>query len=421
MGGFSDRLRHLWHFNVTLGNVWFNSVAIFCNILQIVVTVALLGYFHSKITLEYAWWPSFEVLRLFILTIARVDVILKFNPEYMDNVHSRRIIMLCNLIGAFSIVVGGTIYFVLLPDYSRIMYLLFITVLPIFIFIRLCLTAPMFATLIWGVPLYRLHDGNNYERIADSTISARQGHSDADDLDNEPHRLNNTNVPIYQATFQNEDLYDAMDQRQLEYLFQQNRAENARSLREQQDYEFEEALRQEQQVSNATNGENRSNYQIKVGEIPTKNHNKIEDDSEMEYSAENEALASKIMSLRELPSEPARTSNTVSVRVRLPNNIQIVRLFDCKATIDDVKLWINHKLIDHDSCHLVDNFQLVSTMPRTVYKDGALTLESARFWIPNSKVECRTPVLYVEECVSKEGNTSNNKKEIGEHRITQKA
>jgi len=245
-------------------------------------------------------------------------------------------------------------------------------------------------------------------------------------LDNEPQRLNNrgntTSVPIYQATFQNEDLYDVMDQRQLEYVFQQSRAENARSLREQQDYEFEEALRQEQQVSNPTTGENRNNYVAKVGENRTNDAIKNEDEIEMEYSQANEVLAQKIMSLRELPGEVARSSNTVSVRIRLPNNNQIVRLFDCKATIDDVKLWINHKLIDYDLSNMVNNFQLVSTMPRTVYKDGNLNLESAGFWFPNSKVECRTPLLYVEECLSKESSSGkNNKKEIGEHRITQKA
>jgi len=102
--------------------------------------------------------------------------------------------------------------------------------------------------------------------------------------------------------------------------------------------------------------------------------------------------------LRELPEEPTRSNNTVATRIRLPNGVQCSRLFDCKATIEDIKLWINHTLIDNDLTNLINNFQLVSAMPRTIYKDDTITLEKLGFWQPNAKNECRTPILYIEEC-----------------------
>ena len=106
MGGFSEcletRVRQLWHYNTTFGSLGFNIAAIQINVLQLIVTAVLLGIWHSKATIEYIWWPAFECVRIFVLTMCRADVLLKDISDIRSNSRAssqtRRIIMLCNLI-----------------------------------------------------------------------------------------------------------------------------------------------------------------------------------------------------------------------------------------------------------------------------------------------------------------------------------
>lgn len=91
------------------------------------------------------------------------------------------------------------------------------------------------------------------------------------------------------------------------------------------------------------------------------------------------------------------SDSCVSVRIRLLNGVRCERLFSKLNTIADVCLWVKHECAKHSLGYLIGKFQLVSTMPRTVYSDMGKTMEELNFWRKNSKRALVSPVLYVEE------------------------
>lgn len=177
MGGFGEwfegRVKELWHYNTTFGSLGFNILAIQLNVLQLIITAVLLGIWHSYVTIEYIWWPAFECARIFVLTLCRADVLLKDVSEIRNNPRAssqtRRIIMLCNLIGAASIIIGAPVFLLLLSQTNDAMYWTFVITFVVLTVVRICLTIPMFSALIYGTSMYRIIDGNNYERIGDPT------------------------------------------------------------------------------------------------------------------------------------------------------------------------------------------------------------------------------------------------------------
>ena len=101
------------------------------------------------------------------------------------------------------------------------------------------------------------------------------------------------------------------------------------------------------------------------------------------------------------------SKETVSVRIRLPNGKQCLRKFTHKNNIGDIKNWVNHELVNNENAELINEFELVSTMPRTVYKNNTQTMKQLGFWRENAKRECRTPLLYVEEHAIVHGDESD--------------
>ena len=89
------------------------------------------------------------------------------------------------------------------------------------------------------------------------------------------------------------------------------------------------------------------------------------------------------------------SKETVSVRIRLPK--QCLLKFTHKNNIGDIKNWVNHELVNHENAELINEFELVSTMPRKVYKNNTQTMKQIGFWRESAKRECRTPLLYVKE------------------------
>ena len=186
MGGLQEHIRQLNNYNTIFGSFWFNILCVACNLGEIITSVVLLGFFHNVLSVDYMWWPSIEMLRLFVLTILRFDVMLKGVDNYSDNrngfKYTKRMIVLCNLIGFFFIVVGGPIYLALLSTpanslYARAtVYTLFMSIYPSFMLLRALLTIPMFCTLITGSnPMWQLNQG--YQRI-DDAVNTRQRRTD---------------------------------------------------------------------------------------------------------------------------------------------------------------------------------------------------------------------------------------------------
>ncbi|ETO32200.1 hypothetical protein RFI_04920, partial [Reticulomyxa filosa] len=91
------------------------------------------------------------------------------------------------------------------------------------------------------------------------------------------------------------------------------------------------------------------------------------------------------------------TKTTLRARIRLPNGIRCTRLFSNSSTLSEMKLWVNHELIDNNLAHVVNRFRLGSTYPRTVYDENDKTMEQLGFWRPNTSRTLETPMLYVEE------------------------
>ena len=155
----------------------YNILCVSCNLIEIITSVVLLGYFHSVITIDYIWWPFIEIIRLFILTLLRFDVMLKGVENYEENrngfKYTKRCIIIINLIGFFIILIGAPIYLSLLSTptnslYDKsLAYTIFMSIYPLFILIRILLTLPMYCTLFIGTnPCYEINQG--YQRIDDA-------------------------------------------------------------------------------------------------------------------------------------------------------------------------------------------------------------------------------------------------------------
>ncbi|ETO17660.1 hypothetical protein RFI_19661 [Reticulomyxa filosa] len=190
MQGYTEKVRELWDHNTTFANLWFNVLSSFC-------------YYHEHITAQYLWWPILESIRLFLLTLARVDVILK-EPQYLASVASndsnssntneadnrnneargegeqtRRLIVACNVSGVVNLGIGLPLFLLMLNrDKQNPLYTTSLTIFPLFLLLRIILSVPMIVAVIWKTPFYRSYNGNNYERIIDSTLTTH--HSPVD-------------------------------------------------------------------------------------------------------------------------------------------------------------------------------------------------------------------------------------------------
>ena len=177
MGGFEEHLRTLNTYNTIFGTFWYNILCVSCNLVEIIATVVLMGYFHSIITIDYIWWPAIEMVRLFLLSMLRFDVMLKGVENYSDNrngfKYTKRMILILNLIGFFYILIAGPVYLALLSTASNstgtmaLIYTLFMSIYPSFMMVRFLLSLPIFCTLITGTnPIYAINQG--YQRIDDA-------------------------------------------------------------------------------------------------------------------------------------------------------------------------------------------------------------------------------------------------------------
>merc|ERR1712130_602986 len=91
--------------------------------------------------------------------------------------YTKRMIVICNLIGFFIILIGAPIYLSLLSTPSnslyekQTIYTIFLSITCSFILIRICLSMPMYLTLFCGMnPMYS--SNHEYERI-DASISTQ--------------------------------------------------------------------------------------------------------------------------------------------------------------------------------------------------------------------------------------------------------
>lgn len=182
MGGLEEHVRQLNNYSTIFGPFWFNILCVSMNLIEIITSVVLLGYFHSVISIDYIWWPFIEIIRLFILTIFRFDVMLKGVENYNDNrngfKYTKRSIIICNLIGFFIILIGAPIYLSLLSTPTNSLYdkqtayTLFMSIYPIFILIRILLTLPMYFTLIIGTnPIY--NSLNHQYQVIDDAVATQ--------------------------------------------------------------------------------------------------------------------------------------------------------------------------------------------------------------------------------------------------------
>eukprot|EP00485_Elphidium_margaritaceum_P004124 CAMPEP_0202691072 /NCGR_PEP_ID=MMETSP1385-20130828/5886_1 /ASSEMBLY_ACC=CAM_ASM_000861 /TAXON_ID=933848 /ORGANISM="Elphidium margaritaceum" /LENGTH=437 /DNA_ID=CAMNT_0049346417 /DNA_START=70 /DNA_END=1383 /DNA_ORIENTATION=+ len=436
MGGLEEHIRQLNNYNTVFGTFWFNVVCISASLAQIITSVVLLGYYHSVISLDYIWWPSIEVVRLCVLTMLRFDVILKGSEDYDENrngfKYTKRMIMLCNLIGFFFILVGAPIFLSLLSTesnslYSRAQcYTAFITAFPLFIAFRILLTIPMYCTLLLGVnPIWELHSG--YQRIDDAMANhyrrqqRSQYHRSAADYepngyDDEPE----THEERAQRQMRRHLRLVQLEQRQMQLAMEESRRDAFRNTRKEQDQEYEralkeahdqETLRQSAQSLQSLQSQSWTEPPVDIlSEEPplretadmqatttTAMADMVSSDAYDESDKNDAVMGTVGEELEALPPESEESSECVSIRIRLPNGIRIQRRFHFSATVKDVMLWTHHECMKHQLRHLVHHCQLISDWPRTVYNDDTLSLRELKFWRPNAKRKIVSPLLYLQE------------------------
>jgi len=425
MGGLTERIRKLNNYHTIFGSFWFNILCVSCNLSEIITTVVLLGFFHNVLSVDYMWWPSIEMLRLFILTILRFDVMLKGVDNYSDNrngfKYTKRMILLCNLIGFFFILIAGPIYLALLSTpanslYARsTVYTLFMSIYPSFMLLRALLSVPMFCTLITGAnPIWPMNQG--YQRI-DDAVNTRQRRTDRrqnssrsqmDGYQQESVVEQNAEERA-QRERRREWRLQEMERRQMELAIDNSRRDAFRSDRRVQDEEYEralkeaeeEALRQRQcaeqervEAANNSHSPNGNGRESPASE-QSGDLNAIgmaSDDAENEAYREAEQF-----DLEPLQNEVADSAECVGVRVRLPNGERIERRFHFSASVGAIVLWTQHECVKHNQAHLIGHSQLISTMPHTEYNDMMVDLKTLQFWRPNAKRKLVSPLLYVEE------------------------
>jgi len=410
MGGFEEHIRQLNNYNTIFGTFWFNILCVSCNLAEIICTVVLLGYYHNDLTIDYMWWPGIEMVRLFLLSMLRFDVMLKGVENYSDNrngfKYTKRMILIINLIGFFFILIGGPVYLALLSTASNstgsmtAIYTLFMSVYPSFMMVRALLSLPIFCTLITGTnPIYAINQG--YQRIDDAVAHqhaglTRQRRSQADGYDDDEAVTHDERV---QRQIRREWRLMEMERRQMELAIDNSRRDAFRQDRKTQDQEYERALKEaEAEAAEAANRgilEEEESSNVMAGNM----NNEAVPSSEQSASpprhdADHEE---EDIVLRDLPLEPEESSDCVTMRVRLPNGERLQRRFHYRSNIADVTLWTQHECKRYGQTYLIGNSQLISTMPRTVYDDMTASMETLRFWRPNAKRKIVSPWLYVEE------------------------
>lgn len=418
MGGFWDfiesRIHELWHYNTTFGSLWFNVIAVNINVLQLVITAAILGFWHSYVTIEHIWWPAFECVRIFILTICRVNCMLKNAQDFRINARAtaqlRRIIMFCNLVGAASLSIGAPIYLFLLPNNDDLMYLSFLISFIVIILARIGLTFPMFVAIIFGTSFYSVIDGN-YERIDDMPDNQAQQRDPLLEHSDDHPQISLSTPHRGRSRFA---ILAQFEQQQLQRAIEASRYESIRNQREAQDKEYEKALAEQrllESVGNPNLTEIKQNTSMSSLSSPS---DELTDESD-ELSREEilkqekeEAMREIINDLPRLKNEPSKTEDTVSIRVRLPNGKRLSRRFDRTDNIGSIKTWVNHELVQNDNAELINDFELVSTMPRTIYMNDNETMQNLRFWRQNAKRECHSPLLYVEDITPNQYKTDDS-------------
>eukprot|EP00484_Ammonia_sp_Unknown_P001312 CAMPEP_0197021306 /NCGR_PEP_ID=MMETSP1384-20130603/2181_1 /TAXON_ID=29189 /ORGANISM="Ammonia sp." /LENGTH=452 /DNA_ID=CAMNT_0042449099 /DNA_START=85 /DNA_END=1443 /DNA_ORIENTATION=- len=451
MGGLEEHIRQLNNYNTIFGTFWFNILCVSLNIAQIITSVVLLGYFHTLITIDYIWWPAIETIRLCILTLLRFDVMLKGVENYSDNrsgfKYTKRMIIICNLIGFFFILIGAPIYLALLSTptnslYERAnCYTIFMSVYPIFIAVRIFLTIPMYCTLLIGTnPIWEINQG--YQRIDDALATrhrqtqrrvrrAQDGYQYDDTNEARPE----TNEERAQRQMRRQWRIMELERRQMQLAIEESRRDAFRNTRKEQDDEYERALREakeareraerERDAEQAANGNNDDNNAFSAppqiqeenmlfGSNANANSSFLSsgtdgvdaDGDDMGMGSGGDAMDDSMndmynienkMELDALPPEAEESEECVCVRIRLPNGIRCQRRFHFSASMEEVMLWTYHECMKHRQTHLVNHCQLVSTHPRTVYDEMEKNLKELKFWRPNAKRMLASHLLFVEE------------------------
>jgi len=395
-------------YNTIFGTFWFNILCVSCNLIEIITTVVLLGFFHSIITIDYIWWPAIEMARLFLLSLLRFDVMLKGVENYSDNrngfKYTKRMILILNLIGFFFILIAGPVYLALLSTASNslgskaLIYTLFMSIYPSFMLVRFLLSLPMFCTLITGTnPLYELNQG--YQRIDDAVSNQHERltrrRRQADGYDEEEL----THDERVQRQIRREWRLMEMERRQMELAIDNSRRDAFRQDRKSQDQEYERALK-EAEAAEAADIAGALLEEEECSNVVATNmaNNELIPSSEQSASPPRAGAETEDdISLADLPPEAEDNSECVVVRVRLPNGERLERRFHFTSTVGDVTLWTQHQCLLHQQSYLIGNSQLISTMPRTVYDDMGQNMKMLNFWRPNSKRKIVSPWLYVEE------------------------
>ncbi|ETO26981.1 hypothetical protein RFI_10149 [Reticulomyxa filosa] len=201
-----DYLSTVWDYRTTVGTFRFNALSTFCNMFEIITMCVLLGpdlcgsYHRKEASSGYLWWPILESMRLFLLTIIRLNVMLKESSEHLsasllreeeeenneeeeeeeeereavaattatviNGTNARREsvieregieirctyqwIVSSNIAGIVNLGMGLPVFLMLLPpssDKHNSLYILVIILFPLFLLLRIALTIPMCTSL----------------------------------------------------------------------------------------------------------------------------------------------------------------------------------------------------------------------------------------------------------------------------------
>eukprot|EP01084_Bolivina_argentea_P125934 223056_1 len=416
MGGFDEHIRQFNNYNTIFGTFWFNILCVSCNLIEIITTVVLLGYYHSVITIDYVWWPLIEMIRLFTLTILRFDVMLKGVENYNDNrtgfKYTKRMIILCNLIGFFVILIGAPLYLSLLSTptnslYSKsTIYTIFMSIYPSFILIRICLTLPMYCTLLIGTnPIFSINNG--YQRIDDGIAThhrrrTRRRRSQGDGYEDEEER--ESHEERVQRQMRRQWRIMQLEQRQMELAIEQSRRDAFKNTIKEEDKEYERALQEHKEENTMLSQPITSNSEHDIVSpmdmTPLQSDDISDNINNINYNDENDNKAydmSNAIELDELTQEVEENNECVYIRIRLPNGWRAQRRFHYTNMVKDVILWTQHECKKHNQIHLINHSQLISTHPHTVYNHLNKNLKDLKWWKDNGKGKCVSPTLYVEE------------------------
>jgi len=277
-----------------------------------------------------------------------------------------------------------------------------------FILIRICLSLPMYCTLCFGMnPIYR--SNHNYQRI-DSNISTqhhRRMQQQQQQSQSQQYQGSNeyeeTQEDRVQRQIRRQWRLMEMERRQMELAIAQSRRDAFQSTRKQQDEEYQRALKEAEEADmsmamamtmNEEKDEIVHNSTLSQEET---NSDEIKTNGLDNYDHASDTQIEEDIKLETLPIECVDDDECVYVRIRLPNGIRSERRFHFSSTVKDVVLWCKHLFVEHGQTHLMNNFQIISTMPHTVYDDMEKNMKDLKFWYPHSKRKLVSPLLYVDE------------------------